>query len=1330
MAFSESGGVVTQTGTDTVTSSSTIAGTTKSNTYNDVTLFDFGGNRLVVNGTLTLDEGVSFQNVDLSTIGSGAAMTLGASEADPTDYSYNNGVPMLMCNEVSGVAGYNGELNIYGQYVVFGRDIELRNGNSIWRDSSISIEGRFDPTGAGHTVERCFLQIIGAFPRALFVRSVAGSWDKNIVDAQSTNSYFSLSQSTNPGTYSFKNIQLRAAQNLLAYGSISTNRILQVTNTSAGKGYTLDSSTSDNIRNFTLRLFQEIIDTVQDPSSVAIQGAIVYLDGGSGTTVSDTTDVSGELTQSFQYHENIHTAGVSSKTDFISGDTITKRIAKYGFSISPPEIISTLSSQSAEALSRLAIDALITESNEVTVAGYSELNTAQQIYDRAAYELLQPLVYAGESETTITRSGDQVVLADKTLILDATAVSAYDLTGSVVTAKSSTYTGGATATTGSVRVVNGTLLNGGSFDDVSYENVAGTTITGITCTGTLNFTQGGTHNINGGTLNVVTADAPVTLVVDASTTITDSTDPNVTVQAPAITTTIQAPNIIDGSFYQIKNTTIDSILATGTTSGGTGIDETITSGVDYSASDNIRVRIAYQSGTTAKEKLEYNITAGAITATNSNPATQSDQQAYADAGLDGSTITGITWDGSNLQIDIDDPDNNINGQDILAWYYYYVTTATGIEDLFGAFDWLDVNRAVQHVANVDVTFQNLDTVNPLQINNMYFSRDDGTTIIDIAGGDIQINPPAVFAITAGSVYQSTLDAVKAKTDLLTFNGSDLNSNVTKLSGDAPSADNLRLQYDGTGLVGDTFPSSQGQVGAIGVAAGSGLNYAVEADNVSSPIKGVSFVGVQTTNTFTATEAEDGVYHVVDDTGNDIDIVYQFNVTGTRTAVQVVWKGYLNGHNDTATVWAYNFVGGIWETRAIIDGQNNSNNITKNISLLEKHTGTGADVGLVLIRITCSAQSNPTLATDSILTEAVFQVETIGYTDGAIWYDSNLPVPNTGTSVGKDGTGGNPVSSWASVVTLASLLGISRVRIASGSSVTLTGDSTRYQLIGNGFYNLDLNGQIVTDTKAEFAMISGTGHGTNFFANECRFMPDSSTPPGVYKFCSLATTMAQPWVANGTGDYEWADSKSFIPGDARPCVDFRGNSLGTSAMFRGHRGALHLFGDINVAASLDIDEGGTISVESAGGARITGECKAVEITVVASEDIQFVGITGHVDIDNTIGSTTATVGIRGVITDIRETGTSLGANLDDDALRADRQTAIEADTNELQQNQGDWATATGFATASDVTDARDAVNTNTDTRASELRANQVQLNEAAKNNAALNPPPYNTDIPNT
>jgi len=44
----------------------------------------------------------------------------------------------------------------------------------------------------------------------------------------------------------------------------------------------------------------------------------------------------------------------------------------------------------------------------------------------------------------------------------------------------------------------------------------------------------------------------------------------------------------------------------------------------------------------------------------------------------------------------------------------------------------------------------------------------------------------------------------------------VDANVTQISGDSTAADNLELQYDGTGLTGDTFPANQEQVGNISV----------------------------------------------------------------------------------------------------------------------------------------------------------------------------------------------------------------------------------------------------------------------------------------------------------------------------------------------------------------------------------------------------------------------------------------------------------------------------------------------------------------------------------
>jgi len=113
--------------------------------------------------------------------------------------------------------------------------------------------------------------------------------------------------------------------------------------------------------------------------------------------------------------------------------------------------------------------------------------------------------------------------------------------------------------------------------------------------------------------------------------------------------------------------------------------------------------------------------------------------------------------------------------------------------------------------------------------------------------------------------------------------------VTKISGDATAADNLELQYDTTGLTGDTFPSTQAQVGALPTSGSGSLNIEISADNASSPIKGVSKVGTET-GTFANTEADDGVYHVITHAANVIDWIYQASVTGSRTAANVTFKG--------------------------------------------------------------------------------------------------------------------------------------------------------------------------------------------------------------------------------------------------------------------------------------------------------------------------------------------------------------------------------------------------------------------------------------------------------
>jgi hypothetical protein len=83
-------------------------------------------------------------------------------------------------------------------------------------------------------------------------------------------------------------------------------------------------------------------------------------------------------------------------------------------------------------------------------------------------------------------------------------------------------------------------------------------------------------------------------------------------------------------------------------------------------------------------------------------------------------------------------------------------------------------------------------------------------------------------------------------------------------------------------------------------------------------------------------------------------------------VLCVWKGYLTGNNDSATISAWNHVSGAWESMATIAGQSGTVNITHNCPLFTRFVGTSvAELGKVYIRLHCTGQTSPVLNTDQI-----------------------------------------------------------------------------------------------------------------------------------------------------------------------------------------------------------------------------------------------------------------------------------------------------------------------------------------------------------------------------
>jgi len=484
--------------------------------------------------------------------------------------------------------------------------------------------------------------------------------------------------------------------------------------------------------------------------------------------------------------------------------------------------------------------------------------------------------------------------------------------------------------------------------------------------------------------------------------------------------------------------------------------------------------------------------------------------------------------------------------------------------------------------------------------------------------------------------------------------------------------NLELMYDGTGYTDATAPSSRAQVDSIGAASGGSLNFEPTSDNASTPIKTVASVGTET-GTYTNAENEDGVYHVITHATNDIDWIYGYSVGGGRTAVEVTFKGYLTGLNDSMLIQVYDFVGTDWETVATLNGQAGTTNITITAPLLSKHTGTGADAGAVYVRFEANgAMTSPVLNTDQLVVAAVNIGQTVGYADGAIWVDTGAS--NTGTESFVDGTADNPVSTWAAALTLSGNLNIKRFRMQGGSSITLTGDSTGYQIIGDGDCSVALGGQAVADAYFQNIIISGTGTGSNFQAHTCHVQAGASIPAGDYYSTGFRGTSGSPVTESGTGQYTFHESFSQVSGSGTPYFDFSGAGGAVGINVRAWNGGSNWTLDSNCTISLEVAAGGGQTITTGGAdCEIRGICRALTVAMSAAETVQFVGITGPVTLS---GTTTATVNLYGVSASL--SNTTSAATVTDSTVRGPDVSAILVDTGTTLP--ATLATASALATA--------------------------------------------------
>lgn len=225
----------------------------------------------------------------------------------------------------------------------------------------------------------------------------------------------------------------------------------------------------------------------------------VYTGNSTAAGLIDFTSVTDAILLSVYHHSNTNGNTIydifdsrgnqNNKTDLFTFKSIS-----YNHSIASATLelkgIGTLNQEQV-----LITDFTLTQTNKTTVDAYTELETPEKLYDRAKSYLYDN--YAGETSLIASRQGTAIDMGSFNLVIDATASSAFALSGNTVTIKASTFTGDIT-TTGTVTLSNGATVIGTIIDTNGTISNTSLTLTGLKANTEIRvFTAGTTTEIAG-----------------------------------------------------------------------------------------------------------------------------------------------------------------------------------------------------------------------------------------------------------------------------------------------------------------------------------------------------------------------------------------------------------------------------------------------------------------------------------------------------------------------------------------------------------------------------------------------------------------------------------------------------------------------------------------------------------------------------------------------------------------------------------------------------------------------------------------------------------------
>ncbi len=281
---------------------------------------------------------------------------------------------------------------------------------------------------------------------------------------------------------------------------------------------------------------------------------------------------------------------------------------------------------------------------------------------------------------------------------------------------------------------------------------------------------------------------------------------------------------------------------------------------------------------------------------------------------------------------------------------------------------------------------NSDTVGILQI-----SLSDGVndmpvltfTVVEEAIYDAIYAASAVPPVTAGQTI--TVANGAGESDLTYIHGSALNETATQLAGAfekffdvaAPTgtANSLPDAVPGTAsggaLTSDVTSAHSATDALIGSISAGSSGFSLNAS-------GVTVTTGSETNSYTDT-ASAGIIHILTAAGGVTLYEYDFDLSEFNgTATEFIWDSYVQTNGDSVDIQYFNWPTTSYLTLRTISGINGTTLIERAFDVPVGATGTGANFGLVKMRLTSSSTTN--IGTDRV--RCVFNALAGGITNGS------------------------------------------------------------------------------------------------------------------------------------------------------------------------------------------------------------------------------------------------------------------------------------------------------------------------------------------------------------